>query len=136
MVQMVLPSCFHVLYLCTLIFVQIYDTFELAYFWMIRGSSLLYDCVFRVLFLAPPCFLQAKILYNPLPFSKDERENIKIMIQGNVYGYLGILLEGRERFEEESSARLLSERPSSPINHLGIIFLMSSVCKRSMDLSL
>ena len=69
-------------------------------------------------------FLQAKILYKALPFSKDERETIKMMIQGNVYGYLGILLEGRERFEEESLTRSPAEQP---INRLGIIFLLSSV---------
>ena len=33
---------------------------------------------------------------------EDERENIKVIIQTNVYGYLGMLLEGRERFEEEA----------------------------------
>ncbi|KAK2981013.1 hypothetical protein RJ640_012172 [Escallonia rubra] len=47
-------------------------------------------------------FKQAKILYKDVPFTEDERENIKLLIQGNVYGYLGILLEGRERFEDES----------------------------------
>ncbi|RDX68724.1 Extra-large guanine nucleotide-binding protein 1, partial [Mucuna pruriens] len=44
----------------------------------------------------------AKILYKSVPFSEDEHENIKLTIQSNVYAYLGILLEGRERFEDES----------------------------------
>ncbi|XP_039012504.1 extra-large guanine nucleotide-binding protein 1-like isoform X2 [Hibiscus syriacus] len=57
-------------------------------------------------------FKQAKILYKDVPFSEDERESIKLTIQTNLYGYLGILLDGRERFEEESSAEMRERRSS------------------------
>ncbi|RDX77921.1 Extra-large guanine nucleotide-binding protein 1, partial [Mucuna pruriens] len=57
-------------------------------------------------------FKQAKILYKSTPFSEDERENIKLTIQTNVYAYLGILLEGRERFEEESLGNLKKSQSS------------------------
>ncbi|KAL9418369.1 hypothetical protein AB3S75_041221 [Citrus x aurantiifolia] len=46
-------------------------------------------------------YKQAKLLFK-VPFSEDERRNIKFTILRNLYRYIGILLEGRERFEEES----------------------------------
>lgn len=55
-------------------------------------------------------FKQAKILYKDVPFTEDERENIKLRIQSNVYGYLGILLEGREQFEDEILAEMKKQR--------------------------
>uniref|UniRef100_A0A7N0T1P9 Uncharacterized protein n=1 Tax=Kalanchoe fedtschenkoi TaxID=63787 RepID=A0A7N0T1P9_KALFE len=58
---------------------------------------------------------QAKILYN-VPFSEDERQCFKSLIQCNLYKYLAILLQGRKRFEEES---LIEERQKQSSSECG-----------------
>ncbi|XVE48624.1 hypothetical protein DITRI_Ditri01bG0016500 [Diplodiscus trichospermus] len=60
-------------------------------------------------------YKQAKILYN-ISFSENERQNIKLMIQSNLYGYLAIVLEGQERFEEKL---LLENRKGKAVDGSG-----------------
>ncbi|KZV42406.1 extra-large guanine nucleotide-binding protein 1-like [Dorcoceras hygrometricum] len=58
-------------------------------------------------------FKQAKIVYK-VHFSEDEKQDMKFVIQRNLYRYLAILLEGNEIFEREYSIQANIQRANEP----------------------
>lgn len=60
-------------------------------------------------------------------FTPEELQNIKLMIQSNLYKYLSVLLEGREQFEEESlmeTTTVLDAEESAPGNKFNFSILL------------
>ncbi|KAF1002926.1 hypothetical protein AG4045_012293 [Apium graveolens] len=87
-------------------------------------------------------YFRQKLLYR-VPFTEDERQNMKYMIQSNLYRYIGIQLEERERFEEETLNEMSMESknepgPSGTKYHFYLIFFViqnAYICSGNLMMS-
>lgn len=74
--------------------------------------------------------LQAKLLYN-VPLSENERQNIKLVIQSNLYRYLGLILEAREIFEESLCEKTNGQHFDESTSSGNLFCLNKNLTKRS-----
>ncbi|GAB2216587.1 hypothetical protein Droror1_Dr00024362 [Drosera rotundifolia] len=72
------------------------------------------SCLLAVFILGGNTIFKQVRNLNNVCLSKEEHEDIKFMIQRNLYGYLAVLLEGREQFEEEILTEMRKRRADQP----------------------
>ncbi|OAE31629.1 hypothetical protein AXG93_3384s1030 [Marchantia polymorpha subsp. ruderalis] len=79
-------------------------------------------------------FKQTKFLFKD-GFDEEERQKMKAMIQCNIYRYAIILLEGRERFEEEDEdlAEIASYSPGKNTDGRRSIYALDEKLKTKAD---
>uniref|UniRef100_A0A1J3FRY2 Extra-large guanine nucleotide-binding protein 2 n=1 Tax=Noccaea caerulescens TaxID=107243 RepID=A0A1J3FRY2_NOCCA len=77
---------------------------------------------------ATTIYKQARSLYE-VPFSEDDRERIKFIIQTNLYAYLAMVLEAHEISEEEMSNNQSSEQTGNTGDEI-IAITVSSISPR------